>query len=278
MALISIVVPCYNEEAALPLFYKEITRVAGEMAPLEMEFLFVDDGSRDGTLPLLRQLAREDPRVRFLSFSRNFGKEAAMLAGLQHARGDYTALMDADLQDPPALLPSLYRAVTAEGYDCAATCRTSRQGEPPIRSFFAKGFYQIFNRISDAGIVDGARDYRLMRRSVVEAVLSLGEYNRFSKGIFGWVGFRTKWVPYEHAARAAGTTKWSFRKLLRYALEGIVAFSTAPLSIATVLGALTCLVSAAAMAVMACKALLSGNPAGGWPMSVLLFFCGLQLL
>ena len=157
MALISIVVPCYNEEAALPLFYQEITRVAGEMAPVEFEFLFVDDGSRDGTLPLLRQLAREDPRVRFLSFSRNFGKEAAMLAGLQHARGGYAALMDADLQDPPALLPSLYRAVTAEGYDCAATCRTSRQGEPPIRSCFAKGFYQIFNRISDADIVDGAR-------------------------------------------------------------------------------------------------------------------------
>ena len=278
MALITIVVPCYNEEQALPLFYQEITRVAQEMAPVDFEFLFVDDGSKDNTLPVLRSLAEADKRVRFLSFSRNFGKEAAMLAGLQHARGDYTALMDADLQDPPALLPSLYRAVTAEGYDCAATCRTSRQGEPPIRSFFAKGFYQIFNRISDAGIVDGARDYRLMRRSVVEAVLSLGEYNRFSKGIFGWVGFRTKWVPYEHAARAAGTTKWSFRKLLCYALEGIVAFSTAPLSIASVLGALTCLVSAAAMAVMACKALLSGNPAGGWPMSVLLFFCGLQLL
>ena len=278
MALISIVVPCYNEEAALPLFYQEITRVAGEMAPVEFEFLFVDDGSRDGTLPLLRQLAREDPRVRFLSFSRNFGKEAAMLAGLQHARGGYAALMDADLQDPPSLLPSLYRAVTAEGYDCAATCRTSRQGEPPIRSCFAKGFYRIFNRISDAGIVDGARDYRLMRRSVVTAILSLGEYSRFSKGIFGWVGFRTKWVPYEHVARAAGTTKWSFWKLLCYALEGIVAFSTAPLSIASVLGALTCLGSGAAMAVLGCKALLTGNPAGGWPMSVLLFFGGLQLL
>ena len=279
MAKLSIVVPCYNEEAALPLFYQEVCRVAGEMAPVEFEFLFVDDGSRDGTLPLLRQLAARDARVRFLSFSRNFGKEAGMLAGLQHAKGDFVALMDADLQDPPALLPELYRAVTEEGYDCAATCRTTRQGEPPIRSFFAKLFYKIINRISDADIVDGARDYRLMRRSVVDAILSLGEYNRFSKGIFGWVGFRTKWVPYENVERAAGETKWSFWKLLLYSLEGIVAFSTAPLAIASVLGALLCFGSAVAIVVVVCKTLLFGDPVGGWPsmMCVLLFFSGVQL-
>ena len=279
MAKLSIVVPCYNEEAALPLFYQEVFRVAGEMAPVEFEFLFVDDGSRDGTLPLLRQLAARDARVRFLSFSRNFGKEAGMLAGLQHAKGDFVALMDADLQDPPALLPELYRAVTEEGYDCAATCRTTRQGEPPIRSFFAKLFYKIINRISDADIVDGARDYRLMRRSVVDAILSLGEYNRFSKGIFGWVGFRTKWVPYENVERAAGETKWSFWKLLLYSLEGIVAFSTAPLAIASVLGALLCFGSAVAIVVVVCKTLLFGDPVGGWPsmMCVLLFFSGVQL-
>ena len=279
MAKLSIVVPCYNEEAALPLFYQEVCRVAGEMAPVEFEFLFVDDGSRDGTLPLLRQLAARDARVRFLSFSRNFGKEAGMLAGLQHAKGDFVALMDADLQDPPALLPELYRAVTEAGYDCAATCRTTRQGEPPIRSFFAKLFYKIINRISDADIVDGARDYRLMRRSVVDAILSLGEYNRFSKGIFGWVGFRTKWVPYENVERAAGETKWSFWKLLLYSLEGIVAFSTAPLAIASVLGALLCFGSAVAIVVVVCKTLLFGDPVGGWPsmMCVLLFFSGVQL-
>ena len=196
MALITIVVPCYNEEQALPLFYQEITRVAQEMAPVDFEFLFVDDGSKDNTLPVLRSLAEADKRVRFLSFSRNFGKEAGMLAGLQHAKGDFVALMDADLQDPPSLLPELYHAVTQEGYDCAATRRTTRQGEPTIRSFFARQFYRLINRISDADIVDGARDYRLMRRSVVNAILSLGEYNRFSKGIFGWVGFKTKWVPY----------------------------------------------------------------------------------
>ena len=279
MARISIVVPCYNEEAALPLFYQEVCRVAGEMAPVEFEFLFVDDGSRDGTLPLLRQLAAQDARVRFLSFSRNFGKEAGMLAGLQHAKGDFVALMDADLQDPPALLPELYRAVTEEGYDCAATCRTTRRGEPPIRSFFAKLFYKIINRISDADIVDGARDYRLMRRSVVDAILSLGEYNRFSKGIFGWVGFHTKWVPYENVERAAGETKWSFWKLLLYSLEGIVAFSTAPLAIASVLGALLCFGSAVAIVVVVCKTLLFGDPVDGWPsmMCVLLFFSGVQL-
>ena len=196
MPEISIVVPCYNEEASLPLFYREITRVAAEMDYADFEFVFIDDGSEDNTLPTLRRLAAADRRVRFVSFSRNFGKEAGMLAGLEAATGDYVALMDADLQDPPALLPELYKAVTEEGYDCAATRRTTREGEPPIRSFCARMFYKIINKISDADIVDGARDYRLMRRSMVDAILSLREYNRFSKGIFGWVGFKTKWVPY----------------------------------------------------------------------------------
>ena len=280
MALITIVVPCYNEEQALPLFYQEITRVAQEMAPVDFEFLFVDDGSKDNTLPVLRSLAEADKRVRFLSFSRNFGKEAAMLAGLQHAKGDFVALMDADLQDPPSLLPELYHAVTQEGYDCAATRRTTRQGEPPIRSFFARQFYRLINRISDADIVDGARDYRLMRRSVVNAILSLGEYNRFSKGIFGWVGFKTKWVPYENVERVAGETKWSFWKLFRYSLEGIVGFSTVPLAMASVLGVVLCLAAAVAILVIVVKTLLFGDPVGGWPsmMCAILFLGGVQLL
>ena len=273
MALITIVVPCYNEEQALPLFYQEITRVAQEMAPVDFEFLFVD-------LPVLRSLAEADKRVRFLSFSRNFGKEAGMLAGLQHAKGDFVALMDADLQDPPSLLPELYHAVTQEGYDCAATRRTTRQGEPPIRSFFARQFYRLINRISDADIVDGARDYRLMRRSVVNAILSLGEYNRFSKGIFGWVGFKTKWVPYENVERVAGETKWSFWKLFRYSLEGIVGFSTVPLAMASVLGVVLCLAAAVAILVIVVKTLLFGDPVGGWPsmMCAILFLGGVQLL
>ena len=280
MALITIVVPCYNEEQALPLFYQEITRVAQEMAPVDFEILFVDDGSKDNTLPVLRSLAEADKRVRFLSFSRNFGKEAGMLAGLQHAKGDFVALMDADLQDPPSLLPELYHAVTQEGYDCAATRRTTRQGEPPIRSFFARQFYRLINRISDADIVDGARDYRLMRRSVVNAILSLGEYNRFSKGIFGWVGFKTKWVPYENVERVAGETKWSFWKLFRYSLEGIVGFSTVPLAMASVLGVVLCLAAAVAILVIVVKTLLFGDPVGGWPsmMCAILFLGGVQLL
>ena len=280
MALITIVVPCYNEEQALPLFYQEITRVAQEMAPVDFEFLFVDDGSKDNTLPVLRSLAEADKRVRFLSFSRNFGKEAGMLAGLQHAKGDFVALMDADLQDPPSLLPELYHAVTQEGYDCAATRRTTREGEPPIRSFFARMFYKIINKISDADIVDGARDYRLMRRSMVDAILSMREYNRFSKGIFGWVGFKTKWVPFVNVERIAGETKWSFWKLFRYSLEGIIAFSTMPLAIASVLGVLTCLIAFVFVVVVLVKTLAFGDPVGGWPsmMCVILFLGGVQLL
>lgn len=279
MTDISIIVPCYNEQEALPLFYAEITRVAEQMAPLTFEFVFIDDGSSDGTLSALRSLAAQDKRVRFVSFSRNFGKEAAILAGLEAAEGAYIATMDADLQDPPALLPELYRAVTEEGYDCAATRRTSREGEPPIRSFFARMFYKLINKISDADIVDGARDYRLMRRRMVEAVLSMREYNRFSKGIFGWVGFQTKWVPFTNVERAAGETKWSFWKLFLYSLEGIVAFSTAPLAIASVLGALLCAAAFLFIAVVILKTFLFGDPVSGWPsmMCVILFLGGIQL-
>ena len=280
MPEISIVVPCYNEEASLPLFYREITRVAAEMDYADFEFVFIDDGSEDNTLPTLRRLAAADRRVRFVSFSRNFGKEAGMLAGLEAATGDYIALMDADLQDPPALLPELYKAVTEEGYDCAATRRTTREGEPPIRSFCARMFYKIINKISDADIVDGARDYRLMRRSMVDAILSLREYNRFSKGIFGWVGFKTKWVPYVNVERVAGETKWSFWKLFLYSLEGIVAFSTVPLALASVLGVLLCLAAFVFIVVVLVKTLAFGDPVGGWPsmMCVILFLGGVQLL
>ena len=280
MPKISIVVPCYNEEAALPLFYQEITRVAGEMDDVDFEFVFIDDGSKDNTLPELRRLAAADSRVRFVSFSRNFGKEAGMLAGLEAATGDFVALMDADLQDPPSLLPELYRAVTEEGYDCAATRRTTREGEPPIRSSLGRMFYRIINKISDADIVDGARDYRLMRRRVVDAILSMREYNRFSKGIFGWVGFKTKWVPFVNVERVAGETKWSFWKLFRYSLEGIVAFSTVPLALASVLGVLVCLAAFVFVVVVLVKTLAFGDPVGGWPsmMCVILFLGGVQLL
>ena len=280
MPIISIVVPCYNEEEALPLFYQGATRVAGEMSGIDFEFVFIDDGSRDNTLSVLRRLAAADRRVRFVSFSRNFGKEAGMLAGLEAATGDYVALMDADLQDPPALLPELYRAVTEEGYDCAATRRTTRAGEPPIRSFFARLFYRLIHKISDADIVDGARDYRLMRRAVVDAILSMREYNRFSKGIFGWVGFRTKWIPFVNVERVAGETKWSFWKLFRYSLEGIVAFSTVPLALASVLGVLLCLIAFVFILVVLVKTLAFGDPVGGWPsmICVILFLGGVQLL
>lgn len=279
MNKISVIVPCYNEEEALPVFYQEITRVAAQMAGVAFEFIFVDDGSKDRTLSLLRELSQKDSRVRFISFSRNFGKEAGILAGLKAAKGDFITLMDADLQDPPELLPALYQAVTEEGYDCAATCRITRKGEPPLRSFFARLFYRLMHQISDTDIVDGARDYRIMRRPVVDAVLSMGEYNRFSKGIFGWVGFRTKWVPFANIERVAGKTKWSFWKLFLYSLEGITAFSTAPLAIASALGIFLCLIAFLFICVILVKTLAFGDPVSGWPsmMCVILFLSGIQL-
>lgn len=276
---LSIVVPCYNEQESLPLFYEAITKVASDMAPLEFEFIFVDDGSADQTLCLLRTLAQKDSHVRFISFSRNFGKEAGIFAGLSAATGEYVAIMDADLQDPPEMLPQLLQAVQHEGYDCAATRRTTRDGEPKIRSFFARCFYKLINKISDADIVDGARDYRLMRRTMVDAILSLGEYNRFSKGIFGWVGFKTQWVPYLNVERAAGETKWSFWKLFIYALDGIIAFSTAPLAIASMLGIFICLIAFLYICYIVVETLVFGITTSGWASTVCIisFLGGLQL-
>ena len=280
--LISLVVPSYNEEEALPLFYKEAARVAAEMEKSHgaaFEFIFVDDGSKDKTLAVARRLHAQDARVRYVSFSRNFGKEAAIYAGLQAARGDYVATLDADLQDPPALLPQMLDALLTGDYDCAATRRTNRKGEPPIRSFFARMFYKIINRLSDADIVDGARDYRLMRRRMVDAILALPEYNRFSKGIFGWVGFKTKWLEYVNVERVAGETKWSFWKLFLYSLEGIVAFTTAPLALASLVGIIFCVLAFVMIVFIIVRTLLFGDPTSGWPSLVcIIFLCsGVQL-
>ena len=280
--LLSIVVPCYNEQEALPYFYEEICRVAGEMKAshgADFEFIFVDDGSKDKTLSIARELHKQDERVRYISFSRNFGKEAGILAGLEAAKGDYVAMMDADLQDPPALLPQMLDALLEEDYDCAATRRTNRKGEPPIRSFFARMFYKIINRLSDADIVDGARDYRLMRRRMVDAILALPEYNRFSKGIFGWVGFKTKWLEYVNVERVAGETKWSFWKLFLYSLEGIVAFTTAPLALASLIGIIFCVLAFVMILFIIVRTLLFGDPTSGWPSLVcIIFLCsGVQL-
>lgn len=280
--MVSIIVPCYNEEAALPYFLEAIRKTEAEMTAAwgcTFEVVFVDDGSRDGTLEALRAAAREDLGIRYLSFSRNFGKEAAMYAGLQHARGEYVAIMDADLQHPPEMLKAMYQGLESGEYDCVAARRESRKGEPPVRSFFARCFYKIINRISDTEIVDGACDFRMMRRRMVEAILSMGEYNRFSKGIFGWVGFRTQWLPYENVERVAGETKWSFWKLLLYSLQGIVGFSTVPLALASVLGVVLCIFSGIMVAYIIIKTLLFGDPVSGWPSlaCMVMFMGGIQL-
>ena len=242
MKKISVVVPCYNEEEALPIFYDTFLKETADM-PVEWEFVFVDDGSKDGTLEGFRALHAKDERVHYISFSRNFGKESAMFAGLEAATGDYIAIMDVDLQDPPALLPDMLRGLEEEGYDCVATRRVTRKGEPPIRSWFARAFYRLMGKISRTEIVDGARDFRLMTRQMVDAILSMKEYSRFSKGIFSWVGFSTKWLEYENIERSAGETKWNFWKLLIYSIDGIIAFSTAPLALASVLGVAFCVIA-----------------------------------
>lgn len=277
---LTMVVPAYNEEEALPIFYEEAYRVEAELPGVEIEYLFIDDGSSDKTLDVLRRLHKKDARVRYVSFSRNFGKEAAIYAGLQNATGDYVAILDADLQDPPSLLPEMLQAIEEEGYDCVGSRRVTRKGEPPIRSFFARMFYRIMNKISSADIVDGARDFQLMNRKVVKAILSMGEYNRFSKGIFGWVGFRKKWLEYENIERSAGETKWSFWKLFLYALDGIVAFSTAPLVIASVMGMVFCLVAFVAIIFIIVRTLIFGDPTSGWPsmVCIIIFIAGIQLL
>lgn len=280
MDTITIAVPCYNEAPALDTFYAAICETASQLPTVAFEFLFIDDGSQDKTLEKLKEFAKRDNRVKYISFSRNFGKEAGIYAGLKNATGDYVVVMDADMQDPPALLPEMYHAVTREGYDCVGSRRVDRKGEPPIRSFFARTFYKLINRISDANIVDGARDFQMMNRSVVNAILSMGEYNRFSKGIFGWIGFKKKWLEYENIERVAGETKWSFWKLFLYALEGIIAFSTAPLVIASVVGLACCALAFVMIFVIIFRTLWFGDPTSGWPslVCIILLLSGIQML
>lgn len=277
--LLSIVVPCYNEEEAIPIFYKEINKVKQELTSVDVELVFIDDGSRDRTLEVLRQLSKEDRAVRYTSFSRNFGKEAGIYAGLEKAKGDYVVIMDVDLQDPPAMLPEMLSYIESGEYECVATRRVDRKGEPPIRSFFARKFYKLMNKISDADIVDGARDYQMMTRRVVDAILSMKEYNRFSKGIFGWVGFKRKWLEFENVERSAGETKWSFWKLFIYAIEGIVAFSTAPLMAAAIFGLIMGLIALLFIIVIIVRTLIFGDPTNGWPsmICIILLVTGIQL-
>ena len=281
MEKISVVVSCYNEEKALPLFYEEMERVRKKdfEGIVEFEYIFVNDGSKDNTLKIIKELNQKDPKVRYISFSRNFGKEAAMYAGLEAAEGDYVTLMDADLQDPPALLKQMYDAIKNEGYDSVGTRRVTRKGEPPIRSFFARMFYKIINKMSNIEMVDGARDYRLMKRQVVDSIISLKEYNRYSKGLFSFVGFDTKWIEYENVERVAGETKWSFWKLFKYALEGITAFSTTPLIFSSIVGLIFCLVAFIAIIFIIVKTLVYGDPTAGWPSMacIIVFVSGIQL-
>lgn len=281
MEKISVVVSCYNEEKALPLFYEEMERVRKKdfEGIVEFEYIFVNDGSKDNTLKIIKELNQKDPKVRYISFSRNFGKEAAMYAGLEAAEGDYVTLMDADLQDPPALLKQMYDAIKNEGYDSVGTRRVTRKGEPPIRSFFARMFYKIINKMSNIEMVDGARDYRLMKRQVVDAILSLKEYNRYSKGLFSFVGFDTKWIEYENVERVAGETKWSFWKLFKYALEGITAFSTTPLIFSSIIGLIFCVVAFIAIIFIIVKTLIYGDPTAGWQSMacIIVFVSGIQL-
>ena len=278
MSVLSLIVPCYNEEAAIPFFYEEATRVLKGM-DVDYEIVFVDDGSSDGTLKKLMELSEKDEKVVYLSFSRNFGKEAAMYAGFCNIKGDYVVVLDADLQHPPELLPEMLSCLQNEDYDSVATRRVDRKGEPPIRSWFARMFYKLINRISDAEIVDGAQDFRLMKRDMVDAIISMSEYNRFSKGIFSWVGFKTKWLPHENKERVAGESKWSFSKLFRYAIEGIMSFTQAPLNIASWLGLVVTAFSFIYMAFIIVKYLMYGDPVAGWATTicVILFMGGLQL-
>ncbi len=278
---LSVIVPCYNEEEVLSSFYKEMCRVSEQFPKeLEIELLFIDDGSRDRTLPILKELAEADSRVHYISFSRNFGKEAGIYAGLQNAIGDYAVVMDADLQHPPEYLPEMYRTLAGGEYDCVAMRRVDRTGEGKARSFFSRCFYKLNKKISGIDIVQGATDYRMMTRQVVDAVLSISEYNRFTKGIFAWVGFRTKWIGYHNVQRTAGTSKWSFSSLLRYSLDGITAFSTVPLAISSLLGVLFCILAFLMMFVVLVKTIVWGDPVAGYPtlITVILFIGGLQLL
>ena len=278
MEKISIIVPCYNEEEALPLFYKEINKVSETMDE-EFEFIFVNDGSKDKTLEVIKNLSTLDKRCKYINFSRNFGKESAMYAGLELSTGNYITLMDADLQDPPSLLPKILKLIKEEGYDSVGTRRVTRKGEPPIRSFFARMFYKIINKMSKVEMVDGARDYRLMTRQMTDAIINLKEYNRYSKGLFSFVGFNTKWLEYENVQRVAGETKWSFWKLFLYAIDGIVAFTTAPLTIAAIMGLIFCLIAFIMIIVIIVKTIAFGDPTSGWPSLACIIFLvsGVQL-
>ena len=276
---ISIIVPCYNEEEALPIFYKEINRVSKEMKIVDFEFLFINDGSRDKTLDILRDLSKKDKRVRFISFSRNFGKEAGMYAGLENATGDYVAIMDADMQDPPEMVKTMYDSIQNEGYDCVALCSPSHEGYSIMRKFFTNCWYKLIGMISSTPQVPGARDFRLMKRKMVDAIISMGEYNRYSKGIFSFVGFNTKWIDYKAPDRVAGETKWNFWKLFKYALEGILAFSTTPLIMAALVGLIFCLIAFLVIVFIIVKTLMYGDPVSGWPSlaCIVIFVGGLQL-
>ena len=285
MKLVSVVVPCYNEQEVLPMFYEEITKVTDGMMKdnpeLTFEFLFINDGSKDKTLEIFHSLADRDKRVRYISFSRNFGKESGIYAGLKNAKGDYVVVMDADLQHPPAFLPQMYEYVKDGEFDCATTRRTNRKGESKIRSWFSMKFYKIMNMISQTEIVDGAQDFRFMTRQMVDAILDMSEYNRFSKGIFSWVGFRVKYMPYENVERPAGTTSWSFWGLFKYSLEGIMAFSTAPLALASFLGIISCIVAFILIIFTIVKAIIGfGDAPSGYMtiICVVFLFSGLQLL
>ena len=280
MEKVTLVVPCYNEEEVLPYFYEEFCRVAKQLSDYIVEVIFIDDGSKDQTLSVVKKFSEKDARVKYLSFSRNFGKEAAIYAGFQYADGEYVAMLDADLQDPPSLLPKMLQAIKEEGYDSVATRRVSRKGEPPVRSFFARCFYKLMNKISTAEIMDGARDYRLMTRQFKDAILEISEYNRFSKGIFGWVGFKTKWIEFENVERKAGETKWSFWKLFKYSLEGIIGFSTAPLAMVSMLGVGVCMIAFLFLLFILVKTICFGDPVAGWPSMacIILMLGGIQLL
>ncbi|MCR5837576.1 MAG: glycosyltransferase family 2 protein [Lachnospiraceae bacterium] len=276
--LLSVVVPCYNEEEALPLFIKELKRIVKDI-PVDTEVVLVNDGSADGTYELMKKLAKEDSRIKYISFSRNFGKEGAIYAGLMNSSGDYVVIMDADMQDKPDLLGEMYRIIKEEGYDSVATRRVTRKGEPPVRSFFARCFYKIINKMSKTEFVDGARDYRMMNRKFVNALLQLKEYNRFSKGLFSWVGFETKWLEYENVERVAGESKWSFWSLLLYSIEGIVGFSTVPLVFSSFLGLIFCMIAFAAIIFIIVRKTVFGDPVAGWPslVCIITLLGGLQL-
>jgi len=280
---LAIVVPCYNEEEALPLFYKEASKTIETLKKAktisQAQIIFVDDGSKDQTLKIIKELAQKDKNVKFISFSRNFGKEAAIYAGLNNSRADYVTLMDADLQDPPSLLPEMFGYIKDQKYDSVATRRKDRKGEPILRSFFARIFYKIMNKICKTELVSGARDYRLMNRNFVDALLSLSEYNRFSKGMFGWVGFKTKWIDFENVERAAGKTKWSFWSLFKYAIEGIIAFTEKPLIISAITGVICTILSMLALIFIVVRRICFGDPVAGWASSacIILFTSGLEM-